>query len=421
MKLLKVDSLDEVKRKLEKYFLPIEKKQEALDLKSALGRYLAEDVFADINSPSFKRSVVDGYAVKASDTFGVSESIPVFLESVGTVRMGEDPGFALGAGETAYVPTGGMIPHGADAMVMVEHIDLLGENMVSINRPVAPNANLMNIGDDFHQGEKFFSKGHRITKKDIGLLAACGKVEVSVYIKPKLTVISTGDEIVPAKIKPDKCQIRDINSYAISAYAEDIGAEVIDISIVKDDAKIFREATEKALEKSDMVILSGGSSAGNMDFTAEVVKSLGSPGVITHGIAMKPGKPTIIGVFTDREEIKTVIGLPGHPLSAIMVFDVVVGSFLKTHYFGNEDMNRMAYARLTENIHAGEGRATYQLVSLRMGVGKGDKAAKEWLAEPIRGKSGAIAQLSKADGYVEIPAGSEGLNEGEIVEVVLLK
>lgn len=420
MRLLKVDSIEEVKKKFDKYFSTLEKKEETLYLRSALGRYLAEDVFADIDSPSFKRSIVDGYAVKASDTFGVSESIPVFLESVGTVIMGEDAGFELRPGETAYVPTGGMVPLGADAMVMVEHVDLLGESMVAINRPVAPNANLMNTGDDFRQGEQFFSKGHRITKKDVGLLAACGKDKVSVYVKPKLTVISTGDEIIPPNVKPEKCQIRDINSYAISAYAEDLGAEVIDISIVKDDAELFRQAAEKAIEKSDVVILSGGSSTGNMDFTAEVIGSLGSPGVITHGIAMKPGKPTIIGILTDREEIKTVIGLPGHPLSSIMVFDVVVSDFLKKHYFGNRDEKKTAYARLAENIHAGEGRATYQLVSLTKVENEDEGGAKEWLAEPIRGKSGAIAQLSKAHGYIGIPAGSEGVNEGEIVEVALL-
>ena len=421
MKLLQVDSIQSVEGKFAKYFASMEKKQEEVGLRQVCGRYLAEDIFADMDAPSFRRSVVDGYAVRAADTFGVSESIPVFLESLGSIQMGQASTLFIGPGQTAYVPTGGMIPQGADAMVMVEYIDRLGENMVSINRPAAPNAHIMNIGDDFHVGEQFFSKGHRVTAKDIGLLAACGKAQIAVYRKPKLSVISTGDELVEPDTKPGPCQIRDINAYAISAYAEALGAEVLDLAIIPDEVDAYREAAMKAMEKCDMVILSGGSSAGNKDFTAQVVGSLGKPGVVTHGLAIRPGKPTIIGIFTDREELKTVIGLPGHPLSSIMVFDVVVGTFLRKYYLGNEEDPRAIHAKITENIHAGEGRTTYQLVNLTRGEGVEGHSERGWLAEPIRGKSGAIAQLARAHGYVTIPLGSEGLRAGETVEVTLIE
>ena len=421
MKLLQVDSIQSLEEKFATYFASMEKKQEEVELRQVRGRYLAEDVLADMDSPSFRRSVVDGYAVRAADTFGISESIPVFLESLGSVTMGKASTFFIGSGQTAYVPTGGMIPEGADAMVMVEHIDRLGENMVSINRPVAPGAHIMNIGDDFHKGERFFSKGHRVTTKDIGLLAACGMAKIAVYRKPRLSVISTGDELVEPGMKPGPCQIRDINAYAISAYAEELGAEVLALAIVADDADAYRNAAIKAMEKSDMVILSGGSSAGNKDFTAQVVDSLGKPGVVTHGLAIRPGKPTIIGIFTDREEPKTVIGLPGHPLSSIMVFDVVVGTFLRKCYLGNEESPKTIHAKITENIHAGEGRTTYQLVNLSRGEEMEGHLERGWLAQPIRAKSGAIAQLSRAHGYVAIPQGSEGVRAGETVEVILIE
>lgn len=421
MKLLQVDTIQVLEDKFAKYFSGMEKKHEEVDLTKALGRYLAEDISADMDVPSFRRSVVDGYAVRGADTFGAGESIPVFLESVGSVHMGEEATLSIDSGQTAYVPTGGMIPHGADAMVMVEYIDRLGDNMISVNKPAAPNENIMNIGDDFRKGDQFFSKGHRISAKDVGLLAACGKGRVAVYRKPLLSVISTGDELVEPGAKPDICQVRDINAYAIAAYAKALGVEVADISIVRDDEKACYEAVLKAMGRSDMVVLSGGSSAGNMDFTKDVVASLGKPGVVTHGLAIRPGKPTIVGIFTDRDELKTVIGLPGHPLSSITVFDVVVGPFLKKYYLCNEEEPRSITAKITENIHAGEGRTTYQLVNIHREENSGDKPGKFWLATPIRAKSGAIAQLAMAHGYVSIPEGSEGLRAGEAVEVILIE
>lgn len=435
MKLLKVDTIKEVQSKLDAYFSGMEKQTELVSLREAWGRYLAEDVFADTDLPSFRRSVVDGYAVRGSDTFGVSESVPVFLDLIGVVEMGRPAAFSLQPGQTAYVPTGGMIPEGADAMVMAEHVEHLGEDLIGVGKPAAPNSNLTNIGDDYRAGDLFFRKGHRIQVKDVGLLAACGMAKIPVYRKPRLSILSTGDELVDPSVKPEACQIRDINAYAIAAFAEAAGAEVLTMKIISDEYENFRKETAEALKISDLVILSGGSSAGNKDMTARVIDSMGKPGVITHGLAIKPGKPTIVGIFTDQQELdiatelqgpdpaaartKAIIGLPGHPISAIIVFDVLVNRFLKKYYLGNTEAPRTLTAVLTENVHAGEGRETYQLVSLEREEDPLLKQQVKWLATPVRAKSGSISQLMRADGYVVMGADSEGMEAGQMVEVIL--
>lgn len=418
MKLLKVDTVKEVQTKLHTYFSSMERKIEIVNLREVCGRYLAEDIYADMDMPPFRRSVVDGYAVRGADTFGVSDSTPVFIDVIGTVEMGRPSSLVIQSGQAAYVPTGGMIPEGADAMVMVEHVDLLGEDTISVNKPAAPNSNIMNIGDDYKAKEKFYCKGHRIGVKDIGLLAACGKVQLKVYRKPRLTILSTGDELVEPGVKPELCQIRDINAYAIAAFAEAAGAEILSLGIIADEFEGYRQAVTDALHESDVVILSGGSSAGNKDMTAKVINSVGKPGVITHGLAIKPGKPTVIGIFAEGSETKSIIGLPGHPMSAIIVYDVVVNSFLKKYYLGNEERPQTLTAIMAENVHAGEGRETYQLVNLERLEDNLKAGQVGWLARPIRAKSGSISQLMRADGYVIMAADSEGAYKGQVVDVI---
>lgn len=418
MKLLKVDTIKEIQEKLDAYFSALEKQTESIDLREACGRYLAEDVFADMDLPSFRRSVVDGYAVRGADTFGVSESVPVFLNVVGVVEMGEAAEFEIQPGETAYVPTGGMIPEGADAMVMVEHVEHLAEDLIGVGKPAAPNSNLTNTGDDYKEGDHFFRKGHRIQVKDIGLLASCGKARVHVYRKPRLSILSTGDELVDPSDKPSLCHIRDINAHAIDAFAKAAGAEVLSMKIISDDYEIYRKEADEALKHSDILIISGGSSAGNKDMTARVIDSLGRPGVITHGLAIKPGKPTVVGIFENNGQVKCAVGLPGHPMSAIIVYDVLVNQFLKKYFLGNTDLPQVISARVTENIHAGEGRETYQLVSLERT--EDDNKQIKWLARPVRAKSGSISQLMRADGYIVIETDSEGVEKDRSVEVVLI-
>ena len=433
MKLLSVDTIQEVQLKFDTYFLKMKRETERVSLRGACGRYLAEDIYSDMNVPSFRRSIVDGFAVYAADTFGVGESAPVFLGMAGTVQMGEPSSFRVGSGKTAYVPTGGMVPDGADAVVMIEHVDLLDNATIAVNRSVAPNENLMNIGEDYAEKERFYEKGHRISVKDVGLLAACGKASILVYKKPRISILSTGDELVGPSEMPELCQVRDINSYAIASMAEAAGAEIHSIEIVGDQYDIFRVCVADALKNSDLVLISGGSSAGNKDLTEKVIDSLGSPGVITHGVAIKPGKPTIIGVFKQPEKTKAVIGLPGHPMSAIIVYDVIVKRFLKKYFFGNSEAEESLMAVLSENLHAGDGRETYQLVELEKMTGDedGEKSAVQkarviksapcvWVAKPIRAKSGSISPLMKADGYVVMNADSEGLEGGRLVEVVLI-
>lgn len=419
MKLLKVDTVDEVKNKLDQYFHLINLNTENITLRCTVGRYLAEDITSDVEMPQFRKSVVDGYAVVAKDTFGVSDSIPVFLEIVGTVEMGMACDILLTSGQAVYVPTGGMLPEGSDAVVMIEYIEKLDDKNIAVYKPVAPNAGLMNQGDDFKKDQLLFKKGHRISVKDIGMLAAVGKPEIKVYKKPTVSIISTGDEIIDISCTPKQGQIRDINSYSVAAFVEQTGAMVDSISIIKDDYEELREVASKALKKCDIILLSGGSSAGNKDMTAEIIHSMGVPGVITHGIAMKPGKPTIIGVIEKKDSRVLVVGLPGHPMAAIIAYDVIVSYFIKKFYFNNQEEQMPITASLSENIHAGEGRETYQLVTLKKDLVKENQTVR-WIAKPIHAKSGSISQIMLADGYIRMPALSEGVNANEEVEVLLI-
>ena len=400
IKLLNVDTIDEVALKFDDYFAGIEKKTELVGIREALGRYCAEEIKADMAMPEFRRAVVDGYAVQAKDTFGVSDSVPVLLTVTGAVEMGAAAGIEVSAGEAVYVPTGGMMPEGADAVVMIEYVDRLDERTIAVNRAAAPNSGFMNIGDDFNETAQFFGKGHRLSVRDIGVLAILGKSRVLVYQKPAISIISTGDELIDVSEVPGPGQIRDLNSYTISAFAEAAGAMINEIKIVHDDFDKFRTTIEGALNRSDLVIISGGSSAGNKDFTADIINSFGKPGVFTHGLAIKPGKPTIIGEALG----KPIVGLPGHPMSAIIVFKVVVEAFIRKTFFGNKEEPFQILAVISENIHAGEGRTQFQLVSLTRGK-------EGYTAFPIRAKSGSISQLMKADGYVRIDSLTEGATE----------
>lgn len=424
MKLLKVDTVNEVKDKLKTYFdmegfVP---PSESISLRDVVHRYLAEEIYSDADIPHFTRSVVDGYAVLARDTFGTGESSPVFLDVVGAVEMGRDCEIKLQPGQAVYVPTGGILPEGADAVVMVEYIESLDENTIAVYKPVAPNGGLMNRGDDFRKDQLLFRRGHRITVKDVGMLAAIGKDRVEVFKKPRVSILSTGDEVIDITRVPGPGEVRDINSFTIAAFAEATGAQVCFIEKVPDEKDMLKNALSEALAESDIVLLSGGSSAGNKDMTAEIIDSMGTPGVVTHGIAMKPGKPTIIGVIETEEKSdfikdKLVVGLPGHPMAAIVAYDVVVNDFMRKYCFHNEEEPIRIAATITENIHAGEGRETYQLISLR----REDQGAEPlWIAEPIHAKSGSISQLMLADGYVKISSLSEGIAAGDSVEVTLI-
>ncbi len=420
MKLLKVDTINEAKSKLDSHFEATEWRALEIPVNKAVGRYLAEDIAPKEDSPAFARAVVDGYAVRAKDTFGVSDSSPVFLNLVGTVEMGKPAEFELKNGEAAYIPTGGMMPAGADAVVMVEYTDLLDEKTVSINRGAAPKQGVMSIGEDFSKDVVIYNKGHRIKPADIAVLAAIGQAFVKVFDQPLVSIISTGDEIVSIIEHPGPGQVRDVNSFALSAMVEQTGCKVGGVFLIRDREEELIQTLHAAMGISDLVIISGGSSQGAKDYTARVIDSMGKPGVITHGLALKPGKPTILGVVEDTHcqccNRKTLVaGLPGHPVAAIMVYNVIVEWFVKKHFFGREGQPIVVRATLTENVPAGEGRETIIMVKLAR-----DKQGS-FLAEPVHAKSGAVSQLRDGDGYLIIPSSAEGLKAGTEVDVVLIK
>jgi len=415
MKLLKVDTIEQTKDKLANCFCGLPRKTEMIPLSGAVGRTLAEDIASDTDMPEFTRSVVDGYAVKASDTFGVGDTVPVFLKIIGEAKMGTAIETDISSGETVYVPTGGMLPAGADAMVMIEYTELLSKDTVAIYKSAAPGNGVMSRGEDFSAGKILLRDGDRISVKEIGLLACLGKSQVKAYRKPKVALISTGDELVEVDQTPLPGQIRDINSHVMDAFLERLGAEVTMRALAKDDFDALRAASVKALETNDIVLISGGSSQGNKDMTESVITSLGAPGVFTHGIAIKPGKPTILGAVEDGEKAKLVAGLPGHPMSAIVVYMAVIEPFIKQYYLNSASAELRVLARIAENIHAGEGRETWQPVKInRLSSG-------ELAAVPIHAKSGSIHQLVYADGFVRIPVMSEGIDSGDVVEVALIQ
>ncbi len=408
MELLNVDTVDQVFIKLEEHFKHITWPAENVRIRNVVGRYLARPLFSDTDMPQFRRSVVDGYAVKASDTFGVSDSMPVFLDVTGAVDMGAAYEGAVEAGKAVYVPTGGMVPEGADAIVMVEYAEKLNEATIAVYKPAAPGNGIMNMGDDFKKDTEIYKTGKRIFTKDIGMLAATGNSIISVFKKPVVSVISTGDEIIDITQAPAIGQIRDINTYALAAMCEELGLIVNETHIVKDDFENFRKAVEEQIATSDIVLVSGSSSAGIKDMTAAVLDHIEKGSVFTHGIAIKPGKPTVIASVCG----KPVFGLPGHPVSAIVVFSIIVERFIKSRYFRTDVGGRGTLGKMTTNVHGGVGRETYQFVRLK-------REAGEYAAVPIFAKSGAISQLMQADGYVRIPSLKEGLKEGEVVEIVL--
>jgi len=380
---------------------------EEVPLVSALGRVLAEEVRADADIPGFSRSTVDGYAVRARDTFGASDGLPAYLTVIGEIKMGEATSLSLRAGETARVATGGMLPAGADAVAMLEHVELLDERTIGVLKPVAPGQDIISQGEDLKAGELVLGPGRRLRPQDLGVLAGVGRTRVKVYRQLRVAVISTGDEVVPPEIVPGPGQVRDINSAALVGQLQAEGCSADYKGIVKDEAAALRQVLQASWDY-DAIILSGGSSMGTRDVTAEVINSLGRPGVLVHGVAIRPGKPTVLAVADG----KPIFGLPGHPVSAMIVFDVVVRPGIR-YLMGLPPLERWRgriLARLTRNYASGGGREEYLRVVLQEKDG-------EVLAEPVLGKSGMISTMVKADGLVRIPLGKTGLREGEIVEV----
>lgn len=407
VKLLAVDTVDEVKKKMERYFGDISAGHEEVDIVEALGRTAFEDVFSQLDIPDFRRSTVDGYAVRSKDTFGASESIPAFLNIIGKVEMGEAASLKIEAGQCAYVPTGGMIPEGADGMLMIEYVECIDEGMLAAHSPVAPGENIISKGDDVRLGERILSRGRVIKSQDIGVLCAAGVSRIKVSKPPRVAVVSTGDEIVDPFGEVRLGQVRDINTYALSAMVREAGGVVTKSVVVKDDFELIRKTVDEASRDNEIVVISGGSSVGAKDNTERVIDSFGGPGVFVHGVAVKPGKPTILG----RVRNAAVFGLPGHPVSAVIIFRIFVEELIES-LLGRTKQRVYINAVSSANIHSSPGKETYQMVEL-------EEDESGFTAKPIYAKSAAISQLSKARGFVRIPVNKEGINKGEAVKVEL--
>jgi len=376
-----------------------------VEIGGAVGLLLDEDVASRTDLPPFDRSTMDGYAVRAEDTFGASEGLPAYLKVVGDVQMGEGPAFAIADNEVARIPTGGMLPEGADAVVMVEHTQGWGADSVEVLRPVAPGDNIVRRGDDVRVGDTILPAGHRLRPQDISALAGLGLVEVRVR-RPAVAVLSTGGELVPHSQSPAPGQIRDMNGPALFAAVRAVGGEPIDLGLVRDEADSLRAALRGGVETADLVLVSGGTSVGTEDLTPEVIDSLGPPGVLVHGLALKPGKPVVVGLVGEVP----VFGLPGHPTSCLVIFRELVAPIICAAAGLPRPRGPALRARLSRNFASQAGREEFFPVRLEERDG-------EWHAMPLIGPSAFISTLVSADGLVRVPAAAEGLYAGDLVEV----
>jgi molybdopterin molybdotransferase len=385
---------------------------EEVNLYSAVGRILAEAVIAPEPVPQFRRALMDGFAVRARDTFGASESLPALLTVGGEVTMGQSTNLEVEPGSAIAIPTGGMVPARADAVVMVEYTSRLDKQTIEIIRPVAPGENVLAVGEDIQSRETLFSAGQPLRPQDIGALAALGIGSVSVHRKPRIAILSSGDEIVPistASLPPGK--VRDINSYTLSALVSEAGAVLGKTDLIRDDPHSLVKACLEAMEDHDMILVSGGSSVGVRDFTVSILHSLPGAELLVHGVAVRPGKPTILA----RAGRKILWGLPGHPISAV----TICRAFVLPSIYGLQGLKEMKSpwkvagaerAVLSRRLPSVHGRTDYVPVVL-------SKSGNGLVATPLFGSSAMIGTLVKSDGYVIVPQHVEGLDMGSEVAV----
>ena len=377
---------------------------------NSLGRVTTEAIHSPIPLPTFPRSTVDGYAVRAADTFGASESLPAYLRVIGEILMGSSPGFDINPGETGMIHTGGMLPEACNAVVMIEHTQSVGADTVEILRSVAVGENIIKVGEDVQTGEEVIPAGRRIRSAEIGGLAALGILELNVARKPVVGIISSGDEVIPPEGKLLPGQVRDINSYSLSALIEQSGGTARRYGIFPDIEGVLESTSVRALAECDVLVITAGSSASARDLTARVINKLGSPGVLVHGVNVKPGKPTILAVCNH----KVVIGLPGNPVSALVIAGLFVVPMIETLLgLGDAGVRRKLVARLSTNVASQAGREDW--VAARLSENQG-----EYQVDPIFSKSNLIFSLVRANSMIRVPADATGLSTGEMVDVYRL-
>jgi molybdopterin molybdotransferase len=385
---------------------------EKVPIETSLHRVLSEDIVSTINLPEFPRSTVDGFALKAKDTFGASERNPAILKMIGEIPMGKISDLEVKDGEAVKVATGGMVPKGADAVEMVEYTEWVDSHTLQVSKPLSPLENVIQVGEDVKAGEVVLRRGQIIRPQDMGVMAGIGRTEVHVYLRPRVAIISSGDEIVPIEAIPKPGEIRDINRYTIVSMVDEVGAIPLFLGIARDRFDELKEKVKRGLKEADMVVITGGSSVGTLDLTGEVLQSLPGTEILGHGVSIRPGKPTLLADING----KPFLGLPGHPVSAMVIF----------HFFGKPILKMLSglsrewvwqqmkiRAKAARNIPSVPGREDYVRVKLEEKDGM-------WWAHPIFGKSGAVAHLAKANGLIKIGIDEEGLEEGEEAEVILL-
>ncbi len=381
-----------------------------IPLDASLDRFLFEDIITPEDLPERPRSTVDGYAVRAADTFGASDSIPAFLEVVAAVPMGVVPDAMILPGQAAQIPTGGFLPEGADAVVMVEYTNPAGSNAIEVIRPVTAKANVLDKGEDAKRSEILLLAGKSMRPQEIGFLAALGITEIRTYRQPQVAVISSGDEVVSIDRKPQLGQIRDANSHSLAALVRASGAEPISFEIAPDNAGMMGEMITSALSIADVVAISGGSSVGTRDLMVEAVADLPGVEILAHGVAIRPGKPTMLA----HQNGKAIFGLPGHPVSALVVAQIFMAPFLRFLQGGKLEkgpLGSKTEAELATSISSTVGLEEFIRVRL-------DKTSGgTYFAYPVFGKSGMLSTMVKADGIIAIPMNSEGLSKGEKTQV----
>ena len=374
-----------------------------------LGRVTAAEVVSAADLPAFPRSTMDGYSVRSADTFGATESLPAFLDVVGEVAMGAPPSVTLGTGHAARAYTGGMLAAGADAVVMVEHTQAIDDHSIEVLRPVAPGENVNQVGEDIRAGDVVLPAGHEVRPQDVGGLMTLGIDRVTVARRPRVAVVSTGDELVPPESKPGPGQVRDVNTYTLSALVERAGGVPVKAGLVSDDFEEQRAAAVEGLAGADMLVFSAGSSVSARDMTADVFASLGEPGVLVHGISFKPGKPTILALLDG----KPAVGLPGNPVSAAVVFDMIAAPVVRALMgAASERWRPTIRARLARDVPSQTGRQDTVQVAL-------DEVDGVVTAEPVFGSSNLVYTMVRADGHVTVPIDAGGLYAGQEVAVTL--
>ena len=406
MELLHVASLEKAREMLMDRSRDFVLKTERISVRDACGRVLAAAVRSGEDVPSFSRSTVDGYAVFAEDTHGATESIPAFLNVVEEIVMGKSPEKKIARGQCSYVPTGGMLPDGANAVVMVEQTELLDEATTAVYGTVAPGQNVIRKGEDVKKDAILLERGSRLSAPQLGVLAGAGVEQVEVFCPVRAVIFSTGDELIPPGQSVLPGQVYDINSYTLMAAGMEMGMEIVKVRSLPDRYDEIRAAVKDAMGRADIVLTSGGSSKGKKDMTSKIFEELASPGVFVHGLAVRPGKPTILA--TDDETGTILAGLPGHPSAALMIMEQTIGWYLRERMGIAEPVP--VYAAITTNLANMPGRTSFQPVELFRENGA-------LYARPILGKSGLISPMCRADGYIILERANEGVAKGEQVAV----